>query len=305
MTGPSVLSIDGVEYSAKSRRGSKSPILRDVTIPLPLHPILCNFHAECSVIRCNIQGRSSILESSVRNKNVWAMTVGFVLCRISYSHDYQEANQCMICNLFLGFGMILFFGNGRMRTLCDGCEAAAAQYFCAADEAALCSKCDEKIGFVNSWPGDFFNVVKVHSCNKLASRHVRLQLQESWSVPRCDICETAPDISFTIAFYCQKVSTDSAWWATIAAFLHCSIDGSSLCLQCDMDVHIGGKRTHQRYLLLGQRVELPNGHPLREENGNPKAVDTARAWQKKYCQEHLHNVAPCHKNNVESNGHKE
>ncbi|GLJ25922.1 hypothetical protein SUGI_0496910 [Cryptomeria japonica] len=150
-----------------------------------------------------------------------------------------------------------------MRTLCDSCEAAAAQFFCAADEAALCAQCDEK----------------VHSCNKLASRHIRLQLRESWSVPRCDICETAP------------------------AFLHCSIDGSSLCLQCDMDVHIGGKRTHQRYLLLGQRVELPNGLNLLEEYGNGKTVDTGRAWQKKYCQEHLHSVAPCHKTNVESNGH--
>lgn len=168
-----------------------------------------------------------------------------------------------------------------MRTLCDGCEAAAAQFFCAADEAALCAQCDEK----------------VHGCNKLASRHVRLQLRESWSIPRCDICETA------------------------AAFLHCSIDGSSLCLQCDTDVHVGGKRTHVRYLLLGQRVELPDGNHLQNEHGNPKNVDTARAWQKKYCQEHLrngdpshknnishgniHNVASCNKENAQSNGQKD
>lgn len=175
-----------------------------------------------------------------------------------------------------------------MRTLCDSCEAAAAQFFCAADEAALCAKCDEK----------------VHGCNKLASRHVRLQLRESWSIPRCDICETA------------------------AAFLHCSIDGSSLCLQCDMDVHVGGKRTHVRYLLLGQRVELPNGNNMqltngsniRDEHGNPKTMETARAWQKKYCQEHyrngdpshnnisngnIHNVASCNKENVQSNGQKD
>eukprot|EP00253_Pinus_taeda_P002077 PITA_02077 len=71
-----------------------------------------------------------------------------------------------------------------MRTLCDSCEAAAAQFFCAADEAALCAKCDEK----------------VHGCNKLASRHVRLQLRESWSIPRCDICETAAGIN---AFFCN------------------------------------------------------------------------------------------------------
>ncbi|GBG70921.1 hypothetical protein CBR_g8223 [Chara braunii] len=104
-----------------------------------------------------------------------------------------------------------------MRTLCDVCEAAPAQYFCAADEAALCMTCDEK----------------VHGCNKLASRHVRLELAEARAVPRCDICENAP------------------------AFFFCGIDGTSLCLQCDMDVHTGGKKAHARYLLMGQRVELP------------------------------------------------
>lgn len=32
-----------------------------------------------------------------------------------------------------------------MRTLCDVCESAAAILFCAADEAALCSSCDDKV----------------------------------------------------------------------------------------------------------------------------------------------------------------
>ncbi|KAL6545982.1 hypothetical protein OROGR_009856 [Orobanche gracilis] len=39
------------------------------------------------------------------------------------------------------------------------------------------------------------------------------------------------------------------------------VDGSSLCLQCDMIVHVGGKRTHGRYLLLRQRVEFPGDKP--------------------------------------------
>ncbi|KAE8010591.1 hypothetical protein FH972_006948 [Carpinus fangiana] len=110
-----------------------------------------------------------------------------------------------------------------MRTLCDACESAAAIVFCAADEAALCRSCDEK----------------VHMCNKLASRHVRVGLASPSDVPRCDICENAP------------------------AFFYCEVDGSSLCLQCDMIVHVGGKRTHGRYLLLRQRVEFPgdkSGH---------------------------------------------
>lgn len=32
-----------------------------------------------------------------------------------------------------------------MRTICDVCESAAAILFCAADEAALCRSCDEKV----------------------------------------------------------------------------------------------------------------------------------------------------------------
>ncbi|KAJ8647923.1 hypothetical protein MRB53_000946 [Persea americana] len=108
-----------------------------------------------------------------------------------------------------------------MRTICDVCENAPAILFCAADEAALCRSCDEK----------------VHMCNKLASRHVRVGLADPSEVPRCDICENAP------------------------AFFYCEIDGSSLCLQCDMIVHVGGKRTHGRYLLLRQRVEFPGDRP--------------------------------------------
>lgn len=45
-------------------------------------------------------------------------------------------------------------------------------------------------------------------------------------------------------------------WKMYVAFFYCEIDGSSLCLQCDMIVHVGGKRTHRRYLVLRQRVEV-------------------------------------------------
>ncbi|XP_076908885.1 B-box zinc finger protein 19-like [Bidens hawaiensis] len=120
-----------------------------------------------------------------------------------------------------------------MRTLCDVCESAAAILFCAADEAALCRACDEK----------------VHMCNKLASRHVRVGLADPSDVPRCDICENAP------------------------AFFYCGIDGSSLCLQCDMIVHVGGKRTHGRYLLLRQRVEFPGDRSGREDELGLQSVD--------------------------------
>ncbi|CAI9781962.1 unnamed protein product [Fraxinus pennsylvanica] len=124
-----------------------------------------------------------------------------------------------------------------MRTLCDVCESAAAILFCAADEAALCSSCDDK----------------VHMCNKLASRHVRVGLAEPSAVPRCDICENAPAF-----FYCEK-------------------DGSSLCLQCDMMVHVGGKRTHGRYLLLRQRVEFPGDKSSRLDEPGSQQGDLGEA----------------------------
>ncbi|XP_044488214.1 B-box zinc finger protein 19 isoform X2 [Mangifera indica] len=123
-----------------------------------------------------------------------------------------------------------------MRTLCDVCESAAAVLFCAADEASLCCSCDEK----------------VHMCNKLASRHVRVGLANPSDVPRCDICENAP------------------------AFFYCEVDGSSLCLQCDMTVHVGGKRTHGRYLLLRQRVEFPGDKPSRLEELALQTIDPSK-----------------------------
>jgi hypothetical protein len=45
-----------------------------------------------------------------------------------------------------------------MKILCDVCEGAAARMFCAADEAALCLRCDEKVveipfTFFHHFPG--------------------------------------------------------------------------------------------------------------------------------------------------------
>lgn len=33
----------------------------------------------------------------------------------------------------------------KMRAVCDVCEAAPARIFCAADQAAMCTDCDEKV----------------------------------------------------------------------------------------------------------------------------------------------------------------
>ncbi|TYI45375.1 hypothetical protein E1A91_D13G032700v1 [Gossypium mustelinum] len=159
-----------------------------------------------------------------------------------------------------------------MRTICDVCDSAAAIIFCAADEAALCRSCDEK----------------VHMCNKLASRHVRVGLADPSNVPRCDICENAP------------------------AFFYCEVDGSSLCLQCDMIVHVGGKRTHGRYLLLRQRVEFPGDKPGRlEEPGlqpfSPNEVRKDLDQQSKLAvrenrQNHGVSHVPLHDDNAKADG---
>ncbi|KAM3363048.1 B-box zinc finger protein 19 isoform X1 [Capsicum galapagoense] len=139
-----------------------------------------------------------------------------------------------------------------MRTLCDVCESAAAILFCAADEAALCHACDEK----------------VHMCNKLASRHVRVGLAKPNDVPHCDICENSP------------------------AFFYCEVDGSSLCLQCDMMVHVGGKRTHSRYLLLRQKVEFPGDKAGPTEELARKTLDPGENKR-----EYSHSPKPMVENN--------
>ncbi|CAN6482538.1 unnamed protein product [Victoria cruziana] len=133
-----------------------------------------------------------------------------------------------------------------MRTICDVCEGAPAILFCAADEAALCGACDEK----------------VHMCNKLAGRHIRVSIAAPNAVPLCDICENG------------------------SAFFYCEIDGSSLCLACDMIVHVGGKRTHERYLVLRQRVEFPRDqqNPLDDQTLQPTEILERKRGQKQVAQ---------------------
>lgn len=107
-------------------------------------------------------------------------------------------------------------------------------------------------------------------CNKLASRHVRVGLASPSDVPRCDICENAPGTCLFLLSYSSMCFSEICLLCLVkelqayvypfgnlsVAFFYCEVDGSSLCLQCDMIVHVGGKRTHGRYLRLRQRVEV-------------------------------------------------
>ncbi|XP_042039863.1 zinc finger protein CONSTANS-LIKE 4-like isoform X2 [Salvia splendens] len=84
--------------------------------------------------------------------------------------------------------------------LCDSCKASPAAVFCRAESAFLCGACDAKI----------------HSANKLASRHGRVWI--------CEVCEQAP-----------------------AAFT-CKADAAVLCATCDRDIHSANPlaRRHER-----------------------------------------------------------
>lgn len=83
---------------------------------------------------------------------------------------------------------------------CDSCRSAAATLFCRADAAFLCGECD----------------VKIHTANKLASRHERVWL--------CQVCEQSP------------------------AHVTCKADAAALCVTCDRDIHSANplSRRHER-----------------------------------------------------------
>lgn len=84
--------------------------------------------------------------------------------------------------------------------LCDSCKSTTATLFCRADAAFLCGDCDGKI----------------HTANKLASRHERVWL--------CEVCEQAP------------------------AHVTCKADAAALCVTCDRDIHSANplSRRHER-----------------------------------------------------------
>ena len=83
---------------------------------------------------------------------------------------------------------------------CDSCKTSPAIVFCRADSAFLCGTCD----------------ARVHSANKLASRHERVRL--------CEVCEQAP------------------------AAVTCKADAAALCVTCDADIHSANPlaRRHER-----------------------------------------------------------
>ncbi|PKU62010.1 B-box zinc finger protein 20 [Dendrobium catenatum] len=105
-----------------------------------------------------------------------------------------------------------------MKIQCDVCGLEAASVLCCADEAALCLGCDHR----------------VHSANKLASKHRRVSLlhPSSKTLPPCDICKGR------------------------RGFVFCQDDRAILCKDCDLPIHSANTNTrkHKRFLLSGIRL---------------------------------------------------
>ncbi|CAN6443563.1 unnamed protein product [Victoria cruziana] len=105
-----------------------------------------------------------------------------------------------------------------MKIRCNSCEVAEAVVMCCADEAALCSGCDEKI----------------HAANKLAEKHQRIPLMSASQMPKCDICQEA------------------------IGYFFCLEDRALLCRKCDVAIHTANAYVsgHHRFLITGVRVGL-------------------------------------------------
>ncbi|CAM0903261.1 unnamed protein product [Alopecurus aequalis] len=117
-----------------------------------------------------------------------------------------------------------------MKIACDACGQAAAAVLCCADEAALCRRCD----------------AAVHSANKLAGRHHRIELLSS--TPACSSSPVAGDDggSHPACDICQEKT----------GYFFCVEDRALLCRSCDLAVHTASPNVsaHRRFLITGVRV---------------------------------------------------
>lgn len=106
--------------------------------------------------------------------------------------------------------------------LCDSCRSAAATLYCRADAAFLCGECDGKI----------------HTANKLASRHERVLL--------CQVCEQAP------------------------AHVTCEADAAALCVTCDRDIHSANPLSRRH-----ERVPVTPFYDAPAQGGSPATTKSA------------------------------
>ncbi|XP_074590941.1 zinc finger protein CONSTANS-LIKE 2-like [Curcuma longa] len=128
--------------------------------------------------------------------------------------------------------MMAGFGGpgGRSARACDACRTAASAVYCRADAAFLCGGCD----------------ARVHTANRVASRHERVWV--------CEACAVAP------------------------AALACRADDAALCAACDAEVHSANPlaRRHHRVPIL-PLAGTPFLSPTEEEHRHA-LEDEAESW---------------------------
>ncbi|KAK9829696.1 hypothetical protein WJX72_007406 [[Myrmecia] bisecta] len=101
---------------------------------------------------------------------------------------------------------------------CDVCEQGDGAVFCFADQAVMCSRCDQR----------------VHSVNKLVQKHERVSLTTNTEKAVCDICQEEKAVMF------------------------CSEDRAIICRRCDLMIHTANEFTakHHRFMLSSCSVGL-------------------------------------------------
>lgn len=123
-------------------------------------------------------------------------------------------------------GMSRYEGGGAMPRPCDVCRSAPSLVYCRADAAFICGGCD----------------ARVHTANRLASRHERVWV--------CEACERAP------------------------AALACRADSAALCTACDAKVHSANALAERHY-----RVPiLPLPFLAEEEERHRNGDNEAGSW---------------------------
>ncbi|KAL5200223.1 hypothetical protein ABZP36_021426 [Zizania latifolia] len=126
-----------------------------------------------------------------------------------------------------------------MKIQCNVCGAAEARVLCCADEAVLCTACDEE----------------VHAGNKLAGKHQRVPLFSDGAAPAA-----SPAVSKCVYARLDSMDVDHE----ASGYFFCLEDRALLCRDYDVSIHTVNSfvSVHQRFLLTGVQVGLDPADPV-------------------------------------------
>lgn len=127
----------------------------------------------------------------------------------------------------------------KMKICCSLCETQPATMLCVQDEAAMCEACDSRL----------------HTTNKIVSKHNRVLIQNTKATETCDICQEGKGLIF------------------------CREDRAILCRRCDFSIHTTNRlaEKHKRYLLPGVTIALHGLPDPRSDKGEGSSSDTTPA----------------------------